>query len=559
MMAAGYQIKSFDLVMSLSRALDLVSPEMANHHKRVAYIAVRIAGMLSESEAVKQDLVVASALHDIGVLSHNEEIESSLSSSSHHSARFGYELLRQFEPFKTAAEIIRFHHVPWEFGAGEMFGNARVHMASHILHLANAIDAELSQSQPIFRQVATIRNFVEELRGAVFVPDYVDAFLQLSDVPAFWLDLDTPGQEHLISRHVVLSDLQLDLDELLGFAELWAHVIDFRSRYTSTHSSGVAACAEALGRTAGLSADVCKKLKIAGYLHDIGKLAIPLEILDKPGPLSGEERLIINTHAYHSHGILSSIKGFEEIADWCGFHHERLDGSGYPYRLRSEMIPLEVRVLAVADVVTALTENRPYRKSAGKRDVMRVLKAMSREGVLDGHVVEALSRRFEYVNTCRREAQVHAVNLYERFINRLKELDLSWAKGAHLAWKKRLRAHLNGRERIEVDTLLCHSHCALGRWYYTEGMFRYRHIPEMHQLETPHQELHRKVAKAIELAGQNRTGEAEELMLDVEFLSVEIVRLLETIESSAWRLKGEHAHTVSSGIENGLARLAEGA
>lgn len=533
-MTDRFDINLFDLVMSLSNTLDLVEPTLSNHHKRVAYIALRIADAVALDKASRQELFIAAALHDIGVLSTEQRVSGdSLDSASHHSDSFGYQLLRTFEPFAKAAALIRTNHVPWEHGTGGAFGRASVPKASQILHLANRIELLIDDERQILLQVDEIRRRVKAQGGAVFVPEFVEAFLSLAGQEAFWLDIVSPGHESLLTKHVQFAPVRMDLDGLLEFAQLLAHVIDFRSRFTSTHSSGVAACAEVLGHLRGYPPDVCKKLKIAGFLHDVGKLALPVDVLDKPGRLDPDEMQAVRAHPYHTYRILQPIRGLEEIATWCALHHERLDGSGYPFRAEGEGIPMEARIVAVADVFTALTEDRPYRKGMVESEATLVLRDMARSNALDSELVERLCGHFEHVNTCRAAAQEEAVGQYEAFMQSLKRLDLAWAREAHFSWKKRLRRFLDGKERIEPGELLSHSNCALGRWYAREGLTYYGHIPEMHELWDPHREMHHAVEQVVRYAESQCYTEAEDSLIKVDLLSVHIVRLLETIEESS--------------------------
>src|SRR5208337_2538002 len=101
---------------------------------------------------------------------------------------------------------------------------------------------------------------------------------------------------------------------------------------------------------------------IAGLLHDIGKLSVPEDILEKPAPLDCSEVNKIKAHSFMTHRILENIGSLDKITQWASLHHERLNGTGYPYHYGKEKLPVGARIIAVADVFTALTENRPYRK-----------------------------------------------------------------------------------------------------------------------------------------------------------------------------------------------------
>jgi putative nucleotidyltransferase with HDIG domain len=138
-----------------------------------------------------------------------------------------------------------------------------------------------------------------------------------------------------------------------------------RDPYTAGHQRRVAALAVAIARELGLSDDECNTLRIAGTVHDIGKLGIPAEILSKPGPLSAIELDLIREHSQTAFKILADVPFPDSVAEIILQHHERLDGSGYPRALTGDQILREARILAVADVVEAMASHRPYRPARG--------------------------------------------------------------------------------------------------------------------------------------------------------------------------------------------------
>nr|WP_319565791.1 HD domain-containing phosphohydrolase [uncultured Rhodoferax sp.] len=140
---------------------------------------------------------------------------------------------------------------------------------------------------------------------------------------------------------------------------------EMRDPYTAGHERKVAEIAVAIGAELGLSARDQEGLRVAGYLHDIGKISIPSEILSKPGALRWTERQLIQEHAQASYEVLKDVKFPWKIAEVVRQHHERIDGSGYPQGLKGEAIQLEARILAVADVVEAMSSHRPYRPARG--------------------------------------------------------------------------------------------------------------------------------------------------------------------------------------------------
>lgn len=135
--------------------------------------------------------------------------------------------------------------------------------------------------------------------------------------------------------------------------------------YTAGHQRRVAEIAVAIGAELGFDEHRQEGLRVAGYLHDIGKIAVPLEILAKPTALSPIEYQLVKVHAQASYDVLKDVEFPWPIAEVALQHHERLDGSGYPRGLRGDEILLEARIMAVADVVEAMASHRPYRPGHG--------------------------------------------------------------------------------------------------------------------------------------------------------------------------------------------------
>jgi HD-GYP domain-containing protein (c-di-GMP phosphodiesterase class II) len=146
-------------------------------------------------------------------------------------------------------------------------------------------------------------------------------------------------------------------------------------------------------------------MRAAGYLHDLGKLTIPSYILDKPDRLTPDEMLCMKQHTYHTFRILDTIGGFPQVAEWAAFHHERLDGKGYPFHHGAKDLTLGSRIMAVADVFTAIAEDRPYRKGMSKANALGVMEKLVDDGGLDGDVVNKLKSGYEDIDARRAQEQ----------------------------------------------------------------------------------------------------------------------------------------------------------
>ncbi|MCP4130055.1 MAG: HD domain-containing protein [bacterium] len=407
-------IPLYDLVMSVADAVDLVSPVVANHHQQVAHIAYIIGKEIELPASELNDLVIAGALHDIGALSLQQRLDALEFEADrpHRHAELGYHLLKTFKPFSNIAALVRFHHVPWDEGKGREFRGTGVSVGSHIIHLADRIAVLIRKEEEILSQSVRIVTRITEQSGRMFMPKLVTVFQNLAGKEYFWLEAISPSRDSVLWGSVRLNSLILDLDGLVNLAELFAGIIDFRSRHTATHSSSVAAAAEQLARLVGFSGRESRMIKIAGYLHDLGKLSVPAEILEKKTPLSEEESFIMKKHPFYSYMLLGRIEALKEVDSWASFHHERLNGSGYPFHIKEEDISFGARIIAVADVFTALTEDRPYRKGMSEKEVLDILKKMGENRELDPYIVSVMDRNFDQVNSIRVEAQERALVKY---------------------------------------------------------------------------------------------------------------------------------------------------
>ena len=411
-MPIKHEIPVFDFVSSISEAIDLVSPLLNSHHKKVAYIAYSIAKEMNLQNDEIQDIILAAMLHDIGAFSIAEQIKI-LSHESHEAelayhALIGYKLLKSFEPLSNAAKLIKYHHISYDKS------NPEVPIGSYIINMADRVSVLFNEHREIIEQVPEILERIS-LKYHRFHPGTYAAFFHLVKMEYFLIEAFSPAFGEKSLKKVMFFKEIIDLETLRNFAKLAAQIIDFRSRFTATHSSGVAAVAQELSILSGFSKRECKLMEIAGFLHDLGKLAVPNYILEKKGKLDTEELNYIRKHTYYTHYILSRISGLEEIAVWAAYHHERKDGNGYPFHVKGEDFSKLARIMAVADVVTALTEDRPYRLGMKKETTAKTLLTMVDTGALDKDIVDLTNDNFFRINDARKNTQNEALKEYETF------------------------------------------------------------------------------------------------------------------------------------------------
>ena len=179
-----------------------------------------------------------------------------------------------------------------------------------------------------------------------------------------------------------------------GIIEAMAHMVEIRDPYTAGHQRRVSEIAAAIAKEMDLPEEKIEATRVAGMLHDIGKIYVPAEILSKPSYLNEMEYRMIKQHPRLSYEILSSIEFPWPIANIVFQHHERMDGSGYPAGISGEDISIEARIIAVADVVEAMASHRPYRPSLGLKQALQEI-SKNRDILYDSRVVDACLRLLE--------------------------------------------------------------------------------------------------------------------------------------------------------------------
>lgn len=356
------------VIYALSDALDLVGVDDLAHGKRVGVMAAECAKALGWTQEEVLFIFDLGILHDIGVSStatHQHLIHEFDWAGSPAHTRFGHDLLKDFCPLARMAQPILYHHTRWDVMVREGVAPEIATPANLILLMdrVDALTAPYLASGKLLQHRDSTRHEITIRKGSYFAPRLVDAFLDLSAHEAFWLRLEPRALAGYMSDMAAqAAPYNASPAELQQLAEIFARIVDAKSPFTFTHSRGVARVATQLAHYLGLAQEQCDKLEIAGLLHDLGKLRVPDEILDKPARLDQEERLVMNAHSFETKQILRNIDGFEDIRLWAGSHHEEPGGTGYPDGIDAAQLPIEARILRVADIFQAMVQDRPYRQ-----------------------------------------------------------------------------------------------------------------------------------------------------------------------------------------------------
>lgn len=397
-MLNNFKIHPVSFIKAMSKALELSSNGISKHHRRTAIISRYIGMKLGISQNQLQVLIYASLLHDIGAAANWDEkhfiVHTDNDKLVFNHAEAGYCILKDSTRLGILAEPIRYHHDRFCGGNPSGLVGTEIPLLSRIIHVADRIEVQIDDSQHIFRQKDKIISDLQE--NTFFDPEIIKVIRDMSKIDAFWLDIvNTDYVNNFINTLSFFEKLLFDLNDMISIAEIFAKVVDATSHFTATHSNNVAKVSKELARIIGFSKQEVDQFYLAGLLHDLGKLAVPNKILDKRGKLDNDEYEIIKQHPYYSYRIMEEVDGFQTIASWVGTHHERLDGSGYPFKLESAQISFGSRVLAVADIYCALIESRSYRGGMTIEEALGVMNEMVLEMKIDANIVNVLRQHAE--------------------------------------------------------------------------------------------------------------------------------------------------------------------
>jgi HD-GYP domain-containing protein (c-di-GMP phosphodiesterase class II) len=387
-------------LLALTGALDLVGVDEVHHGKRVALMADATAAQLGWNRMARRDLTFAGLLHDCGVARTREHRVMSetleWSGAEGHCLR-GEAYLAACPPLSKYRQVIRHHHTRWE-DLQRMDATDELRLHANLVFLAESADVLVadhycgdSMGSELLWQYPQAVDRLRALGGTLFCPELVEAFSEAAQRESFWLCMDSAYVDEEVALRLADADpIELDTRGALAVAGLFARTVDAKSAYTLDHSRRVAGIARLLAGRLGIAGERLDMIEIAALLHDIGKLRVPEEIIDKPAALTPQERAFVQRHSYDTTRLLSRVFPGLPIADWAGMHHENLLGTGYPEHRHGGSIPLEARLVALSDIFQAMSQERPYRGRWTATQVMQHVDELRALGRLDAEMVELL-------------------------------------------------------------------------------------------------------------------------------------------------------------------------
>ena len=390
-----------DFLYAMSFALDAIEHEFsgatAEHGKRVAWLSMKMAEGMGLSEEQLVDFIGCAVLHDNAVIEYLQEEKKRqiVSAGSRDGDDTGISYLAGHAiigernaallPFRTGVKnVILWHHENADGSGALGLRQDQTDFRSEFIHVADAVDIlyDLKNAEPAgFEE---IRKFVAGEAGHLFSDRAAAQFQKIAfeDI----LDLQAKGPEALLKERLPAIWHDYSDEEIKAIAEFFAKIVDYKSPFTTAHSLGVAGKAKTMAEYYRWDADKTIRYYLAGAMHDIGKVVIGNEILEKPGKLDQWEYSVMKDHARASLQILGDIEGFEDITEWAANHHEKLDGSGYSRGLDASQLSFEERLMACIDIYQALTEDRPYKSGMSHAKTIAIMNSMVEEGKIDGAI-----------------------------------------------------------------------------------------------------------------------------------------------------------------------------
>lgn len=382
-----------DILRVIQRTINSVDNRLENHGEQVSYLCLQMGRAMHLSNDQLLPLCAAAMIHDIGAYKVEERqrmIEFEVIDPHEH-AVYGSLFLRHFSPLRQMANAVLYHHWRYE-NRLKLIDDRPIPMEAFLLHLADRISVLHSHYGEHLPQA--IRKHIPRMAGVIFDPKHVDTLFRLMETT------DTIDRIHdgryLTELYDYLDCAPLSREQSISYLYMLVYAIEFRSRSTVTHSISVETCTRQLAQLIGLSDSDLNILHSAALLHDVGKITTPIHILTKPGKLTDCEMETMRRHVVATSEIISGT-GLDHLNSIASNHHEKLNGKGYPNGLMAHQLCTKSRIIAVADVLTALVEPRYYKPALCRDEVQAIMTNNAASGALDAGIIAAAKDNYDRI------------------------------------------------------------------------------------------------------------------------------------------------------------------
>lgn len=408
-------IKSQNVNEIIRRTLGIINPKIITHGEIVGYTLYKMLeyeGRYDEQELL--DYAMLGILHDIGLyreegLSNVADFETAGNRWPH--SVYGFLFLKYLSPIGDKAEIVLYHHL--DYNRYGMIKSKYAHI-TECLALADRMDNFMR-----CKETKRKEDYFSEYRNIRFSGEALELFYKAE-------------KEYGIVAKLASGAYRNELDEIMshkifseaykrGFLEMLVYSVDFRSEHTVVHTMSTVHFAMQLGRLMGVGAKELQNIYYGALLHDLGKVAIPLDILESPGRLGAEEMRVMRAHVRITGMILSGLVD-EEILQIAIRHHEKLDGTGYHRGLSEKDLTVPQQIVAVADILSALYGKRSYKDSFDSSKIQKILREDAENHKISKPAVDCLMEHYDAVIKEYEEQKDETIGLYLNIKQQYKEI-----------------------------------------------------------------------------------------------------------------------------------------
>jgi HD-GYP domain-containing protein (c-di-GMP phosphodiesterase class II) len=386
-------IRMDKLIKTIAAALDIVEAELlgasTHHGKRIAVLTAAMGRRFNLSDEDIRTLTIGALLHDNALTEYilaehlvqpgqDDKIDQTLGTH----CELGQRNLEYLMPKAGIKDLILYHHERADGNGPFNKKEGEYPLGAELIMAADSLDVSRHLQTVTPGELPSLREEIYEDIGKTFTHRAGEALLAVLD-EALLASLSDDRIKKTAEQYILPWEVDLEDQLAVNLATLISHIIDYKSNFTRHHSAGIAQKAWFMAEYYNYPASKKCQFHLAAALHDLGKLATPTDILEKPGKLTDEEFGIIKRHVYKTWELLKDIDGMEQICNWASDHHEKLDGTGYPFGKKADELDFNSRLLACIDIYQAVSEERPYHPGRSHQDTMVILYDMADKGFVD--------------------------------------------------------------------------------------------------------------------------------------------------------------------------------
>ena len=392
----------------IERFLSVMGPAYVDHCKRTAYLILKLCEEEHIIEPIKKKLVFAAYFHDIGAIGKNNEYLLNEDYDIYHSID-GYLILKYQSFLKKSSKMVLYHHTSFQ---NKIFD--KYYLPGLKIAICDRFDDWYRHNIPFNDVINNILNY----KNKNFNPIDVLAIKKILSHNDVIYDIKSGKYEDILNEYI--QSLKYSTKDAESFIEMLSSLFELYNETTFNHSKSVSVIAYMLALKMNYSADDAFKMYFAGLIHDLGKIFIPLEIIEKPGKLTEDEYEIMKGHVKYLEKMADDIMP-KEIFNMALYHHERCDGSGYPYKIDGDNLTIPQQILQISDVISALLAKRSYKEEYPYEKIKEILDDNIKNNKLNKDIIEVFYKYHEEISNEANEVILNGYIIKEKI---LKEREL---------------------------------------------------------------------------------------------------------------------------------------